>query len=570
MDLYKKVFEVFKSTEHYDFNEIKWEEEKKEDNIFLLPVLDKHSYSKKGAFTKKQVYIGEEHFVKEITNPLYYLSHRRLTLVVTKKDDKVTLKYFVYHRIKDVDKTYYKVGTSCVYYTYNYKKNLLYSGSITNYHKKRKFSKSVRVFDFGHEIYTDFIARITNLINDITEYKTINNSVPVEAFKIFVSNIPNVKYWTEVEALKYSVRTIQKTYLLSRNVKLSDNWWLFSCRYPQPKTKHFKEISDKYLDVIMKLNNLSGDKIKRVLHKLKHNFNPELFQWAVSIFGNDYISQKPDDILVDIFHSKEYPNGLINFEDIKSKKERDNIFNIFMLVVEGEINPQTFYDHFRFYKRIKKFENIKWKSQNYDDFREEHLDWTEKHDFYTKGTYKRIYSESFVSFIETPINDGDDVYYPKVLTTSLEYNGESLIQSNCVKGYIQRPNAFIVSLRKNNLESDVRATIEFRVGEINKNIEFLRVQTLGRFNKTLDNDWNRPIQMLEGKIVMAIHLELFNLPKLLCKIGNSEFIIDSEITESLPSFWYGDKRFTGHLSWNKDLNSLTPGVFINDILIDDF
>jgi hypothetical protein len=224
-------------------------------------------------------------------------------------------------------------------------------------------------------------------------------------YKLIPSNIPNVKYWTEEAPLKYSVKTIQKTYLLSRNVKLSDNWWLFSCRYPQPKTKHFKEISDKYLDVIMKLNNLSGDKIKRVLHKLKHNFNPELFQWAVSIFGNDYISQKPDDILVDIFHSKECPNGLINFEDIKSKKERDNIFNIFMLVVEGEINPQTFYDHFRFYKRIKKFEDIKWKSQNYDDFREEHLDWTEKHDFYTKGTYKRIYSESFVSFIETPINE---------------------------------------------------------------------------------------------------------------------------------------------------------------------
>ena len=203
MDLYKKVFEVFKSTEHYDFNEIKWEEEKKEDNIFLLPVLDKHSYSKTGTFTKKQVYIGEEHFVKEITNPLYYLSHRRLTLVVTKKDDKVTLKYFVYHRIKDVDKTYYKVGTSCVYYTYNYKKNLLYSGSITNYHKKRKFSKSIRVFDFGHEIYTDFVARITNLINDITEFKTINNSAPVEAFKTFVSNIHNVKYWTEEAPLKY-------------------------------------------------------------------------------------------------------------------------------------------------------------------------------------------------------------------------------------------------------------------------------------------------------------------------------------------------------------------------------
>jgi len=126
MDLYKKVFEVFKSTEHYDFNEIKWEEEKQEDDIFLRPVLDKHSYGKIGTFLKKQVYTGEEHFVKQITNPLYYLSHRRLTIVVTKKDGKVTLKYFVYHRIKDVGKTYYKVGTSCHYYTYNYKKNLLY------------------------------------------------------------------------------------------------------------------------------------------------------------------------------------------------------------------------------------------------------------------------------------------------------------------------------------------------------------------------------------------------------------------------------------------------------------
>ncbi len=174
----------------------------------------------------------------------------------------------------------------------------------------------------------------------------------------------------------------------------------------------------------------------------------------------------------------------MNFASIHSKKERNCIFEIFKLVINDEINPQTFADHFIFYTNLKNYENIKWTSTTYDEFREEHLNWTELNDFYTKGTFDRIYNDKFESEVTKPIFTDGKTFYPVILKSSSEYNDESFIQSNCVKGYIKRPDALIVSLRKDSPDSKERATIEFRIS-FDTVIELKRVQTLGRFNKSL-------------------------------------------------------------------------------------
>jgi hypothetical protein len=93
-------------------------------------------------------------------------------------------------------------------------------------------------------------------------------------------------------------------------------------------------------------------------------------------------------------------------------------------------------------------------------FREEHLDWSDKIEHYRQGSYTRIYPDYSYELIQKPISVGDDVYYPVLLDDSHNYNKESSQQSNCVKTYIGKCSSVIVSLRKGDIDSDKRATIE--------------------------------------------------------------------------------------------------------------
>ena len=83
----------------------------------------------------------------------------------------------------------------------------------------------------------DVISNLGRTIKEINGDELINEASGWEAFTIFINNIPNVKYSETSAGTKFLMKTIHKTSLLNRGFKLSDNWWVFSCEYPQPKTK---------------------------------------------------------------------------------------------------------------------------------------------------------------------------------------------------------------------------------------------------------------------------------------------------------------------------------------------
>lgn len=214
----------------------------------------------------------KEDFELNKINTFCRLEHRRLSVFVVKNENKITLKYFLYARVKGVGKKYYKVSTNCSYISYNIKKNCVYVGSINNFHKKRKASKSVRIFTFTTDIVRDKISSINLLFNHIFEDypgEKVNVTIGHDAFRAFLSNIPNIRY----EKNKISTQSLYGTILNNKGIKLCDNWGVFSNMWPQPKNVDYKKYGPKYLDLIMKLNGLSGDKIKRVLHRVNH-FNP--------------------------------------------------------------------------------------------------------------------------------------------------------------------------------------------------------------------------------------------------------------------------------------------------------
>ena len=569
-EVYSNKFETFKTIDYLDFNVL--EDVNKslegEDDFIRVLTFSKHN----DIWTEKSTNLTKEYFELNKKNTLCGLVHKRLSIFVVKNEDRVTLKYFIYSRTKKAGEVFYRVSTNCSYISYNLKRNCLYVGKIVNFHKKRKAIKRINIHNFERDIVTDTIVTINLWYNHIFEDhpdKKVNNIFGNNAVKEFLANIPGVQYHKN----KISSQTIYKTILTKKGIKLCDNWNVFSCIYPQPKTKDYKKNGPKYLDSIMELNALSGDKIKRILHKLK-NFNPNLFKTAVNFFGKDYMLGQSDETLIDIFESTCDNEFYVDFSMITSKKERNNIFEIFKLVAKGEVDVHTYIDHFRFIRNIRRFEHVKWSSATYDDFREEHLNLTELNQYYTKGTFTRIYGDRFIDYISNGIKYENDTYYPEILKTSKDYNLESFVQSNCVKGYVQRASALIVSLRKNDKESKERLTVEYRIS-MGHSMQIDRVQTRGRFNQDPGLDWSFALEVLDGRMNSSLVYNLFELPKIVCKVGNKEFISNSIFEDPIrntirPTNIYNLLKSSQDLIW-EDKNITNIDYAGNDIvtILDD-
>lgn len=511
---------------------------------------------------------GEDAYVENYANPLATITHRRFTICVTKKDDKIAIKLFTYNRIRNVGRKFFKVETMVNYISFNTKTNYLYTGFIKNYHKKRKFAKGVR----KNEFYSDPINRVVNMINNqinTNSKKNVNLNfhkpeIIENVITTFFKNIPQSEKYNN---FKPSER-LYKLYCDGNGIKTPNNWNLFIGTFPTITMKVLRKNDMKLIDSFMDIKQLRGDKIRKILHTTDKIGTLELYNWCISFFGFDYMNGKSDEFLTEVIKNNQFYGRYDNRCNF-SKAEKNNIFQILQLVLNSSINSSTFMDHITMYGQIKNFEEVKWKSKTYDQFKDEHLQYTERVAFYTKGEYSRKYDSEFKQKIQEPILDE---YYPVLLETSNEYNLESFIQSNCVKGYVDRPSSIIISLRKGNNNSKERATIEFSVDRILGNVKLIRSQTLGRFNNSLTPEWENPVQILESRFRTLVEDGVFKLFTCVFKIGYNEYLsgvkyLDQWGDKGLERLIWEDKNF---LKWS-GFNEIPVAIEMNmDELIPEF
>jgi hypothetical protein len=197
------------------------------------------------------------------------------------------------------------------------------------------------------------------------------------------------------------------------------------------------------------------------------------------------------------------------------------VFILFKQVfVHENLDSYTFYDHIRMYVELKGFgeDDLRWYSvDSKEDFRKEHLDWSDKLQHYKNGVYTRIYPEYIYELISKPI----DTYFPVLLNDTSSYNEESSVQSNCVKTYIGKCGTIIISLRKGSINSNERATIEYRLIKDDGKVKIERYQTLGKYNSRLDEQWNDVLFKLDEQLLSCIKDKRFETVKIIkeCKNG---------------------------------------------------
>jgi len=563
--LFEFVNEKYRSIEFQDYCEIKPKEEEKEE-----PLFENYYYIKDTHLIPQWVVVKtdetKECFEKNLLNPIFNVCLHKQIIVIEKNEEKLRIKFYNYYKDRAAGRKFYKVTTSLKYYTYNFKTNAFYEGSMNNFHKKRKFSKMVRRVGPSLNPLNGLKSLISNYISQDTT-QLINNSDRINnIFNIFMNAIPGIEKYKDIQPAE---NRFYKLYLERQGVKLPNNWFNLVFVHPQPKLKDIRKYKLKYIDALMSINKLKGDKLRKILHTVD-NFNPHNIFAAYQMFSEGFVLQQSDEFLKKLIESNVYINKLDTTR--LTNKERRNAFEIFKLVVYGQLNSMTFDDHLYFYLNVNKFEEVKWKSNTIESFREEHLDWTERHDFYTKGDYKRIYDNEFTNFCKETIFDAqNNEYYPVLLKTSKEYNEESFIQSNCVKSYIQRPGSLIISLRKGDTDSKERATIEFTYlcSKNTDEIILKRVQTLGRFNGKLSEDWDIPVAVLDAKLRMCMNNSNFQLPKIEVKFGHkvikSNSIFKIPMTKPISPFnrYFIDDDYL-RLGWDKsiDINSSNNYDFI--------
>jgi hypothetical protein len=524
-ELYKLVINRYHVLEFENFSDI--EEFKKIEQNFLreLPI-DEVPINLEGvlidASKNKNIPINhwkiikgvelrtEENFKKQYGNICSSVWLIRNTILVTKNEDKISLKIFTYNRTREKGKVFFRVKTRVDYFTYNKKTNSFYSGWLSDYHKKTKIKKSIRKNTF----YLNPLQGIYIKIKDVLLSSDILNK------KEIIDIIFNT-FYNEIDGSnKYSNLPVNQrfygVFFDKVNIKKPNNWNLFYSTHPFINMKIVKKNNMNLIDSYMDVNGLNGDKIKKVLHLINKSPELSLFKWCNNFFGKDFILGQSVEFITKLLTSD---FGYIHINDNEiglSKKEKHNIFSILNLVLLKYINRQTFFDHLDFRIKIAKYEEIKWKSNTYETFRDEHLEFTDRYDFYTKGEYHRIYSNDFIELVEDKILDN---YYPVLLKTSNDYNMESFYQSNCVKSYVSRPSSIIISLRVGNNESKERATLEYKVNKRNDQIFLTREQSLGRYNSNLNEDWEKPLKILDTRISELVLNDIFKPYTCNFKIG---------------------------------------------------
>jgi hypothetical protein len=490
------------------------------------------SYTPWGDYTFKADYDTEEKFVEHYGNPFAQLYFNRVIVSVTKENDKVSFKVFNYYKSRRVAGKWFKLRTNCKFITFNYKTNALYTGSLDNYHLKRKCRKRVSRVLFNNDPINQMRRHLRDSFNTIVDKDKVDIPTIVnQVISTFVNAIPG----TELYANLLPEQRIYKRYLDAQGIKVPNNWFELMNTYPQPKKKDLVKCGYKYIDALMRVHNLKGDKVKRVLHNVKSFEGVNNFNNACSIFGDKFILNQQDEF-IQLLLEKSQPGFHNNIgKGLLTKKEFSNFFEIYKLFQKGLVNHYVIEDHFRFYRLLDQMEPVKWTSSTHDEFVQEHYDWSEKYNHYTNGDFTRIYNQGFIDKINEVILTKDGPYFPEVLTTSKRYNNESFFQSNCVKTYVKSVGSVLISLRRGEGETEERASIEIEVTPLvwpdEMYFNLRRVQTLGKRNTRLDNSWDDVLSKLDERIEYIVRERLFDTLQIGGEFGGRKVFSDYVIKE---------------------------------------
>ncbi len=484
--LVKHTSETYDVVEYSDCNKI--------DNDYIFS--SRRKRKKNGYWSNISSSNLKEDYLKHYGNKLYSVLLHRITIVLEKDETKTSIKIYEYLNHRKPGVHYFIRKKYVRYITYNKKTNIVYVGNSGT-----KTSTAIRSNPFVSNEIPMFFDYLYNTLKrgKFVEGLQNNNEILFNIIKQFYGDfLSNF----DVDKIVYAdtKKIFLENYIKVHNIIVPNNYSVFfdNC---QLTLRDIKRAKNNLLLAVEKKFKIKGKKFHRVLHNLEY-FNPYISPSMVKFFGMDAIKQLKDNELEKILSintnsidARIFDRTVDEFTPIEKKR----IMNILLDCVMNNGSFRTLTDHIEFiYKlRYQYNENLRWESRNRDEFTKEHVFLSNLIAKYQTGVFDRTYSKEFIDSFNTQFISNGGVYYPVLLMDDIQYKNESEIQHNCVKTYTKNVTCFIVSLREGSPDSDVRATIQFMIKHHKNKVKFYRSQTLGRFNKGLENNWTTPVEMLD-------------------------------------------------------------------------
>jgi hypothetical protein len=505
----------------------------------------------------------EEDFVKNFGNPCATVNFNRQRLFIEEGDDKISIKFQTHRKSRGVGSKYFSERKSTNYLTFNFKKKMFYSGTFST-KKKKVIGGSMKV----NPTYFAIESFLRNLI--------IDESVKVDQYLYFflekiwdrmgIENPQNFQ-WDCMRSF-YSL-----TYYLVNGIKIPNNWRKFTGTFFSKK--ELKKFDMNLVDTAMDKLKLKGSKVKQIFNEMDwvdfdklnmtynllgiDRFNKIENKYFYEYYSNDEIGIPIEDNKMGRFFEcfydqyNQYQHNRMSTP--LTSKEKDRILDLIKYFY-GHNKWSILLDHLDMKRDLLNLgEDVKFKFTNISSFNLEHEEFSRLLQSYRKGEVERFYGD--VDVLETPIEHEDETYYPVLLRKTMDYEKESQHQRNCVRGYSERADCLIFSIRKGSTDGDERITVEY---QYRKN-EILNVQERAKFNETPSVEFSQVAKIQLANIDLMYKSGTLKLPKMIKKYRSGKeieqqatFDNETEVNESkiisMVPHW---DTYTPELSYWDDL-----------------
>jgi hypothetical protein len=480
----------------------------------------------KGKFFSDSQFYTEDAFVKHFGNPFASVHFDRQRLFIEEGDDKISIKFQYYIKNRQVGGKFFTERKVTQYLTFNFKKKMFYSGTFST-KKKQVIGRSMKVNPTYFAIET-FLRNIR-----------IENSVALDQYLYFflekiwdrmgIENPQNFQ-WDCMRSF-YSL-----TYYLVNGIKIPNNWRKFTGTFFSKK--ELKKFDMNLVDTAMDKLKLKGSKVKQIFNEMEWIDFDRLYM-VYNILGIDRFN-KIENKVFDPYYGEEAIPFEMNkmggsFECFYLDKEQFNQYFLGRTLVPltpkekdrildlmpyfDQYKWRTLIDHLEMKKDLMNLgEDVKFKFTNISSFNLEHEEFSRLLQSYRKGEVERFYGD--VDSLEAPIEHEGERYYPVLLRKTSDYEGESQHQRNCVRGYSERPDCLIFSIRKGSTDGDERITVEY---QYRKN-EILNVQERAKFNAMPSDEFSQVARIQLANINLMYKLGTLKLPKLIKKYRSGKVI----------------------------------------------
>ena len=491
----------------------------------------------KERFYKENTLFSEDDFVKHFGNPFADVSYHRDRFFIEESDDKISIKYQIHLKNRRVNQKFFTERKITHYFSFNFNTKMFYSGTFST-KKKKVIGKQMRV-------NPTFYA-VENFLNKVSIDHSIN---PESNFYFFLEKIwdrmgienPQNFQWECIRSF-YSL-----TYYLVNGIKIPNNWRKFTSTFFLKKD--LKKFNMNLVDTAMDKLKLKGSKVKQIFNEMEWIDFDRLYM-VYNILGIDRFNKIENKVFDPYYGDDTMPMEMNqmgrSYECFYSDKEQFNQYFLGRTLVplspkekDRILDLMPYFDHYKWRTLIDHLEmkkdlmnlgeDVKFKFTNISSFNLEHEEFSRLLQSYRKGEVERFYGD--VDSLETPIEHEGETYYPVLLRKTTDYEKESQHQRNCVRGYSERPDCLIFSIRKGSKDGDERITVEYQY----KKNEILNVQERAKFNETPSLEFSQVAKIQLANINLMYKIGTLKLPKLIKKYRNGKVIEQQATFRSLEN-----------------------------------